>query len=247
MWQCIVARIPCALPEEPFHCSVFPLKDGEPIVIGVEQIMDITILGSPLLFVISLLNLGTGIHAFRRYSTVQNERLFAVGIAMTITAIGAMCGALDHSFLLPSFHLDWAWYAGTTCGYFLLFLCSIMKSAEQFLVLKRWSIITAAVIVMIILLLPILPDDFEIPSVSIFLNCLRVTVCLLIFLRYLTLYIYKDMRFSLFMCLAFLFLAVGYAILIPQALDPIFIQLPIVDIVLRVIGSTILFVAFVKG
>jgi hypothetical protein len=30
MWQSIVARIPCALPEEPFHCSAFSLKDGVP-------------------------------------------------------------------------------------------------------------------------------------------------------------------------------------------------------------------------
>jgi len=208
--------------------------------------MNIPTLTGILLFIFSILCLVTGIYAFRRYSLTQSERLFAVGLAMCITAVGIACGALNGSPLLPSFNLGWAWYTGTFVGFLFLFLSSIMKSTEQFQLLKRWGIIAAAIVITVIVLTPVFPA-FSDPYIQVFLNSLRTIACFLGFLRYVTLYTSKGTRFSLLMCLAFLFITVGYAILIPQLLDPALAQLAAVGAFVRIIGAGVLFTAFVLG
>jgi hypothetical protein len=206
--------------------------------------MDILTVTGILLLIFSLLCLGTGIYAFRRYSLIQSERLFAVGLAMCIAAIGIASGAMDSLRIFPSFNLNWAWYAGTSLGFLFLFLSSVAKSNDQFQLLKRWGIIAATVLITIIVLTPVFPAE---PSgyVAVVLDSLRTIVCLLGFLRYIMLYTSKGTRFSLWMCLAFLFITIGYAILIPQLLDPRLAQLTAVGVFIRVIGAGVLFAAFV--
>ncbi len=209
--------------------------------------MDISALSTTLLFVAGLCCLGTGIAAFRRYSITQSERLFIIGVSMTIAAIGIASGALDNIPSLAPYGLEWAWYIGTSCGYFLLFLSSIMKSAEQFRILRRWSIITGGVVILMIILSTVLPDISHNQNAIVLLNTLRAVICSLGFFRYLTLYISKGTRFSLLLCLTFLFLMVGYATIIAQALSPIFAQFLLVDIIIRLAGDFLLFIAFVAG
>jgi hypothetical protein len=208
--------------------------------------MNISTLTGILLFIFSVLCLGTGIYAFRRYSLTQSERLFAVGLAMCITAVGIACGALDNLHVLPSFNLGWAWYTGTSLGFLFLFLSSIMKSTDQFQLLKRWGVIAAAVLITVIVLTPVFPA-YPNAYVPLTLNSLRTIACLLGFLRYVMLYTSKGTRFSLLMCLAFLFITVGYAILMPQLLDPTLVQLTAVGAFIRIIGAGVLFTAFVLG
>jgi len=208
--------------------------------------MSIPALTSVLLFIFSMLCLGTGIYAFRRHSITQSERLFAVGLAMCITAVGISCGALNTSPFLPPLNLGWAWYNGTFWGFFFLFLSSMMKSAEQFRLLKRWGIIAAAVVVLVIVLTPVFPALTD-PYMQIFLNSFRTIACLLGFVRYLMLYTSKGTRFSLLMCLALLLITVGYAILMPQLLEPSLAALTAVGVFIRIIGAAVLFIAFVLG
>ena len=208
--------------------------------------MDIFAVTAVLLFIFSLLCLGTGIYAFHRYSLTQNERLFAVGLAMMVTSVGIACGAIEHATFLSAFHLRWAWYTGTSIGFFLLFLSAMMRSADQFLLLRRWGIIGAVVLVLVIGLTPIFPSN---PStyVELTLNSLRVIICFFGFLRYVTLYTSKGTRFSLLMFLAFLSITFGYAIMIPQLLEPSFALLIAVGTFIRIIGAGVLFAAFVVG
>jgi hypothetical protein len=208
--------------------------------------MNISIVTGVLLLIFSLLCLGTGIYAFRRYSLTQSERLFAVGMAMCITAVGIACGAVDSLHVFPSFYLNWAWYVGTSLGFLCLFLSSVAKSNAQFQLLKRWGIIIVAVLIAVIVLTPVFSAE---PSgyVAVVLDSLRIIVCFLGFLRYIILYTSKGTRFSLLMCLAFLFITIGYAILIPQLLDPTWDQLTVVGAFIRVIGAGVLFTAFVLG
>ncbi len=198
------------------------------------------------MLIFSLLCLGTGIYAFRRYSLTQSERLFVVGLAMCITAVGIACGAIDSLHIIPSLNLNWAWYAGTSLGFLCLFLSSVAKSNDQFQLLRRWNIIIAAVLIAVIALTSVFPIE---PSgyVSVVLDSLRTIICLLGFLRYITLYTSKGTRFSLLMCLAFLFITIGYAILIPQLLDPKLDQLTAAGAFIRIIGAGVLFAAFVLG
>ncbi len=208
--------------------------------------MDILTFTAILIFIFSILCLGTGIYAFNRYSLTRSERLFVVGLSMVVTAVGIACGALDNLHLLPAFSLSWAWYAGTSIGFFLLFLSSMVGSADQFLLLRRWGIIGAAVFMLVIVLTPVLPSNPN-TSALLVLNSLRSIICFLGFLRYIVLYTSKETRFSLLMCLAFLSITVGYVILVPQILDPSFALLAVVGAFIRIIGAGILFTAFIVG
>ncbi len=209
--------------------------------------MDALMLTSILLSITSLCCFGTGIAAFRRYSMTQSERLFIIGVSMIMAAVGIACGALDNLSALRPYALEWAWYFGTSVGFFLLFLSSIMKSAEQFRILKRWSIIAGAVVIIMIALSTVLPDVSENQNAIVLLNSLRVVICSLIFLRYLILYTSKGTRFSLFLCLAFLFLTIGYITFIVQALSPALAQFLLIVSLIRLAGDILLFVAFVAG
>lgn len=208
--------------------------------------MDVPAFTSILLFIIGALSLGTGIIAFRRYHITQSERLFIVGLSMTIVAIGVVCGALNALPSLATLNLNYVWYIGTSVGFLLLFVSSIMNSTEQFRLLKRWSIIAGAIVLAMIVLAPVFPGISD-PYLMVSLDVLRTVICALSFFRYLILYTSKGTRFSLLMCLAFLFIAVSYAILIPQTLDPVSWQLPLVDTIIRIAGDAILLAAFIVG
>jgi hypothetical protein len=208
--------------------------------------MDISV-NNMLLFVTGLCCFGTGVTAFRRYSMTQSERLFIVGIAMIMAAIGIICGALDRIFPLSPYALEWPWYFGTSIGYFLLFLSSIMNSVEQFRILKRWSIVAAAVFVISVALSAGLPHLDDNRSAIVAFNVLRTIICSLVFFRYLMLYTSKGTRFSLLFCLAFLFIGIGYFTIVVQTLEAVELQLPFIDLMIRAIGDALLFVAFVLG
>jgi hypothetical protein len=208
--------------------------------------MNILAFTGVLLLIFSMLCLGTGIYAFRKYFLMQSERLFAVGLSMSIAAAGIACGAVDNLQLLPSFNLGWGWYTGTSIGFFFLFLSSVMRSSNQFQLIKRYGVIAVAVLITVIALTPVLPAYPNL-YVPLSLNSLRVVVCVPGFLRYLMLYTSKGTRFALLMCLAFLFITVGYAILIPQLLNPSLTSLMAVGAFTRVIGAGVLFAAFVLG
>jgi len=207
--------------------------------------MDVLVLSSILLFVFSMLSLGTGIYAFYKSSVTQSERLFVVGMSMIIAAMGILCGSINDSRLLP-FNFGWAWYTGTSLGFFCLFLSSIMTSVEQFRMLKRWEIIMAALLITVLVLTPALPA-YPNSYVPIFLNTIRTILCSLGLFRYLRLYTSKGTRFSLLMCLAFLFITIGYAVIIPQLLDPTLAVLLIVGVIIRILGVATLFAAFAIG
>jgi hypothetical protein len=208
--------------------------------------MNTSTLTSTLLFVSGMSSLAVSIRAFYLYYTTQSERLFAVGLSMAIVAIGIICNALNGSPFLPPVNLNWAWYAGTSCGFFFLFLNSLMKSNEQFRFLKRWEIIATALVIIVIALTPVLPA-FSNPLVPAILDSCRTIICSFCFFRYIMLYTSKGTRFSLLMCLTFLFITVGYAVLIPQILNPALMELIAVGTIIRIVGDIILFTTFVIG
>ena len=208
--------------------------------------MGFSTLSNTLLFISGMLSLAVAVRAFYMYSITQSQRLFTIGLSMVIVAIGIACSALNNSPFLPPMNLGWAWYAGTSIGFFFLFLSSLMKSDEQFGLLKRWEIIATALVITVIALTPVLPA-FTNQLVPFALGSFRTIICFLGFFRYLMIYTSKGTRFSLLMCLTFLFIAGSYGILIPQILDPNLAGLAIAGTIMRIIGDVILFVAFVIG
>lgn len=203
-----------------------------------------------LLFVAALCYLGTGIAAFRKYSVTQSDRLFIAGASMIIAAIGIASSITDIVPLLEPYGFEWAWYTGTFCCYLLLFLSSIMKSDEQFRALKHWSIIVGVVVLIMVMLSLILPDISTNRNVIVLFNILRVAICSLGLLRYLTLYTSKGgTRFCLLLCLTFLFLAVGYVTIIAQTFGPVLSVdgITVVNSTILLVGDIFLFVTFVAG
>jgi hypothetical protein len=200
---------------------------------------------SLLLFIFSTSCLATGIYAFYRYSETKSERLFAVGMSMVITSGGIMCGSVDQAHFFP-INLGWAWYAGTSSGFFLLFVSSILASDEQFRSFKRWSFILALLLITLVAITPVLPA-FPNPYVPLSLNICRTIICSLGFFRYIRLYTSQGTRFSFLMLFAFLSVTIGYAILIPQLLDPPLSGLAIAGAIIRIVGVGGLFAAFVTG
>lgn len=208
--------------------------------------MFFSMFSATLLFISGISTLAVSIRAFYTYSRTHSQRLFTVGLSMAIVAIGIACSALNGSPFLPPMNLAWAWYAGTSIGFFFLFLSSLMKSDEQFGLLKRWEIIATALVITVIALTPVLPA-FTNPLVPVTLDILRTAICLLCFFRYLILYTSKETRFSLLMCLTFLLISGSYGILIPQLLNNQLTGFATAGTIMRIIGDIILFMAFVIG
>jgi hypothetical protein len=208
--------------------------------------MDFSLVSGSLLAISGIVTLGVSIRAFYMYYITQSQRLFTVGLAMAIVAMGIVCSVLNGSPLIGSINVQWAWYFATLVGFFFLFASSLMKTEEQFTLLKRWEIIAAVVIIALIALTPVLPP-FSNPTILLILDVLRATVCTLGFVRYLMLYTSKGTRFSLLMCLTFLFVGVSYVILMPQLLSNQWSDLSSVSTSVRIVGDIILFAAFLIG
>ena len=152
--------------------------------------MDFSLLSGTLLFISGVSSLAVSIRAFYMYALTQSQRLFTVGLAMALAAIGIACSGLNGSPLVGSMNLEWAWYFGTAVGFFFLFAGSLMTTEEQFILLKRWEIIAAVVIITLIVLTPVLPH-FTNPVIPATINVFRTIICALGFFRYLMLYTSK--------------------------------------------------------
>jgi hypothetical protein len=208
--------------------------------------MVFSIVSGALLFISGMSSLAVSIRAFYMYFVTRSERLFTVGLSMAIVSIGIACSALNGLPFLPPINLGWAWYAGTSVGFFFFFLNSLMKTDEQFNLLKRWEIIATALVITLIALTPVLPP-FTNPVLPVTLDTLRTVICSLCFFRYLILYTSKGTRFSLLMCLTFFFITASYGIIIPATLNHNLAGLAAAGTAMRIVGDIILFVAFVVG
>ena len=208
--------------------------------------MVFSVFSDTLLFLSGISSVAVSIRAFYMYSVTPSQRLFTAGLAMAIAAVGIVCSALNGSPLLPGMNLEWAWYFGTSIGFLFLVVGSLMTTEEQFTLLKRWEVIAAAVIITMIALTPVLPA-FTNPIIPVTLDVFRIIVCVLGFFRYLRLYTANGTRFSLLMCLAFLFIAASYGILMPQLFSNQVGDLSTIGTVMRITGDIILFVAFLLG
>ena len=138
--------------------------------------MDFSFVSNSLLAISGIVTLGVSIRAFYTYSITQSQRLFTVGLAMAIVAMGIVCSVLNGSPLIGSLNIQWAWYFATLVGFFFLFVSSLMTTEEQFTLLKRWEIIAAVVIITLVALTPVLPP-FNNPLIPLTLDILRAIVC----------------------------------------------------------------------
>lgn len=197
------------------------------------------------LLILSILCLGISLYAFYKYALTQSDPLFILGLSMGTIAIAIFCGYLNEVHVgNVILHVAWIWYAGTSSGLLFLFLSSLMASRQHFQMLKRWHVIASIGFLVLLFLTPVLPP-FPSPLVPALLNLARPLICLLIFFRYARLYLSKATHFSLVMCLAFLFLSIGFGMITPQLLQPDLVLVTVVGAILRICGYSTLLLTYV--
>ena len=172
----------------------------------------------------------------QEHSAYDNDMIFILGLAMASTALGIFCAYVGNIHLGGTdFNTHWAWYAGTSSGALFLFLSSLVQSLEQLRLLRRWQVIATTLVLLVVILTPILPA-FPSPMVPAILNLVRTALYAGCCVRYAALYLSKETRFSLFMGLGFLALAVGFGMVTPQILQPDFTILAILGAIVRAAG-----------
>jgi hypothetical protein len=206
--------------------------------------MDTPSIANSLLLLVGIVSLAIAIRAFIAYRSSSNDMIFILGLAMASTALGIFCAYAGNIHLGGiQFNTHWAWYAGTTSGALFLFLSSLVQSMEQLRLLRRWQVIATTLVLLVVILTPVLPA-FSSPMIPAILNLVRTTLYVGCCVRYASLYLSKETRFSLFMGLGFLALAVGFGMVTPQILQPDFAILAILGAVVRAAGYTALLAAY---
>ena len=197
-----------------------------------------------LLIILSLVCLGLASYAFYKYSLTQSDPLFIVGVSLSTIGVSIFFGYLN---VLPlggiTLNVNWLWYAGTSIGLLFLFLISIMKTNEHMRQLRRFQVFATLLFLLLVLSTPMLPPASD-PLVPALLNLARPLICTCAFIRYASLYISKETRFSLFMSFAFLLLGVGFGVITPQLLMPGLAALGGVGSVLRLTGYSTMIIAY---
>jgi hypothetical protein len=223
------------------------MADQEMHLFGGVGFMNIQTIANLSLFPIGVVCTINAIRAFYMYTLSRNDILFILGFAMSSIAMAVFMSNIGDAHLVP-YNTQWARYMCSSSGALCIFLSSIVKSHEQLGQLKRGQVILGAMAVMVIALTPILPP-FASPLIPATLNNIRTVIYGAALIRYASLYILKESRFSLIMSFAFLLLVTGFILVTPQLLhpDPTTATLNIIASFVRVVGYSLLLVAYSFG
>ncbi len=199
---------------------------------------------SILLIILGIACLGLAGYAFQKYSLTQSDPLFIMGVSLSTIGVSIFFGYLNVVKIGGiTLNASWLWYAGSSIGLLFLFLISVMKSNEQIRLLRRWQVFASSLFLILILFTPMLPVTTD-PQVPALLSLARPLICTCAFLRYSSLYVAKETRFSLIMSLAFLLLGIGFGVVTPQLLVPGLTALGGVGSVLRIAGYGTMIIAY---
>lgn len=193
------------------------------------------------LFTISLF---IAFRAFYLYFLSRRQRLFILGLSMTIISLTAIASYIGDN--VPSFplNLNWFKYVSQTIS-FLFILLSLVRSSDRYLKnLMIWHIIVS--VLLLILLTPLAPTEIS-STAKIFLGSSRSAICLIIFFYYVTSFFTKETRFSLMMGMAFILLSVGYMLNVPKYSNHLLALLDNIGDVTRIFGLIILLVTVLTG
>ena len=182
------------------------------------------------LFIISLF---IAFRAFYLYFLSRRQRLFILGLSMTIISLTAIASYIGDN--VPSFPLNLNWFKYVSQTISFLF---ILKN------LMIWHIIVS--LLLLILLTPLAPTEIS-STAKIFLGSSRSVICLIIFFYYVTSFFTKETRFSLMMGTAFILLSVGYMLNVPKYSNHLLTLLDNMGDVTRIFGLIILLVTVLTG
>jgi hypothetical protein len=186
------------------------------------------------------------LRAFNRYSRSHNDVLFILGMAMGIIAIVGVIGLIGDNYFTGRFSTKWFRYAAQVVSYAFILLCSLRGTANYMRLVKRWQMVWAALLLVLLFLTPLLPQLSN-PTVEASVSFLRAVICFAICLNYATIFMQKETRFSLLMGLAFLLISFGIAVTTPWYFEQAKVLYLYVGDSMRTTGLVVLFVAFLVG
>ena len=161
--------------------------------------------------------------SFDIYSRFRQFRLFILGLSMALVSLSAAADFTSSYVKAIPLHTDWFLYIGQAVG-FLFILLSLVQSSDKYLRgLIRLNILAFALLLILLLLSPVLPDMSDIPTRTL-LGFSRLVICMLILLAYFSAYTSKPTRFSLFMSSSFFLFTVDYLSTLEQYFVPSFSQ-----------------------
>lgn len=196
---------------------------------------------------IGLVCLFISLRAFYIYNLSRSDMVYVLGVSMASIATGIFLGTVGDLHIAGNhFNADWTRAYGSSCGALFIFLSSLVSSQKQMQQLKRWQVLTVVVFVIVILLTPLYPPDKS-PPIAILLNSCRIVIYFCAFIRYFTLYTSKGTRFSLIMWLAFLMLAIGFALNIPGAFQANLALITILAATVRITAYLTILLAYSVG
>lgn len=204
------------------------------------NVLSITLLSAALLialraFFISFQTIGDG-----------NHRLVILGLSMALLALTAMASFADDNIHNLPINVNWFKYIGQTVCF--LFIClSLLGSSEYYL--RRLLYVQVAIFFLLLgLLSPLFAGDFPYPTITkVALGGSRCAICFVVFFFYVVAFMRKETRFSFFMALSFLLLAMGYFLNVPKYLQHDLLLLDNIGDCVRVTGVLALLVAMFAG
>ena len=214
----------------------------------MDQILIANILSITLFFV----PLFVAIRAFAIYRKTFNHRLLILAISMAIIALTAAAGFTGDNVTSISLNVDWFNYIGQTVSFLFIFLSLLLSREHSLRVLVGWHLVACIPLLVLLFFAPVLPPEFPNPVVTkTLLSGSRGVICALIFFYYMLAFVTKETRFSFLMGSAFLFLSVGYFVVMLKYGDTLGpISADTIDRsgdITRICGSIALFVAIVRG
>jgi hypothetical protein len=165
-----------------------------------------------------LVALFISVRSFDIYSRFRQFRLYILGLSMLLVSLSAAADFTASYVRAIPLHTDWFLYIGQAVG-FLFILLSLVKSSDKYLRgLMRLNILAFALLLILLLLSPVLPD-MDILTRTL-LGFARLLICMQILFDYFSAYISKPTRFSLFMSGAFFFFTVDFLMILEQYFVP---------------------------
>ena len=169
-----------------------------------------------------LVALFISVRSFDIYSRSRQFRVFILGLSMALVSLSAAADFTSSYIKAIPLHTDWFLYIGQTVG-FSFILLSLLQSSDKYLrSLMRLNIIAFALLLILLLLSPVLPQ-MDIMTQTVF-NLARFIVCLLIFFVYFTANMSKPTRFSIFMSVSFFFFTSDYLMTVEKNFAPVLNQ-----------------------
>lgn len=209
--------------------------------------MDIKMIANLISFPVGVVCLSISIRAFFLYTKSRSDMIFILGLAMASIACGIFAGNIGEAHLrLFHYNTEWARFVGSSSGALFIFLSSLVKSYSQLQRLRRWQVVFALLFLVVVFLTPLLPP-FASPLIPAGLNGVRIIIYGSAFIRYATIYVSKETRFSLMMCVAFMLLVTGFGLNIPQYFSTQVALLTITGAFVRISGYSMLLLAYSVG